>query len=154
MKRTIAATFVIAFVTSLVLCVAPGAAAEDKPCSNASLNGAFAYTNTGFIVAPPPLAGPFAGVGTQTFDGRGNTSASATVSQNGNILRVTITGTYTVNPDCTGSMTLLVSPVNVTSHVDFVIVRGGAEFRAINTDPGAAITTVGKKQFPEDKRKE
>jgi len=151
MKRTTAAAaFVIVFATLFVLGVAPCAAAQDKQCSNASLNGAFAYTNTGFIVAPPPLAGPFAGVGTQTFDGKGNTFASATVSQNGNIFHVTITGTYTVNSDCTGSMTLLVSPVGVTTHADFVIVRGGAEFRAINTDPGTVITTVGKKQFPDD----
>jgi hypothetical protein len=100
------------------------------------------------------VAGPFAGVGIQTFDGKGNTSASATVSQNGSIVRVAVTGTYAVKPDCTGSMTLLVSPVNVTSHVDFVIVRDGAGFQAINTDPGTVITTVGKKQFPEDKYKE
>jgi len=168
MKRTITvATFVIVFATLLVLGIARAKNAHayasrkiaaslddglDKPCSNATLNGTFGYTNTGFIVAPPALAGPFAGVGIQNFDGQGNTTASATVSQNGNILRVTVTGgTYTVNSDCTGSMTFLISPVNVTTHVDFVIVRGGAEFRAINTGSGAAITTVGKKQFPKDK---
>lgn len=73
---------------------------------------------------------------------------------NGNMVRVTVIGTYAVKPDCTGSMTLLVSPVNVTSHVDSVIVRDGPGFQAINTDPGTIITTVGKKQFPEDKHKE
>lgn len=137
---------VISLTTAFALGIAPGAAAQDKACSNSTLNGAFAYTNNGIIVVPPAEAGPFAAVGSQTFDGKGNTSASATVSQNGNILRVTIRGTYAVEPDCTGSMTLLVSPVNVTSHVDFVVVRDGAEFRAINTDPGTAITTVAKKQ--------
>ena len=107
MKRsTIAKTFTIAAVTALALGIAPTAKADDKGCSNATLKGTFAYKATGFITAPPALAGPFAGVGTQTFDGNGATTATATSSQNGNILPVTVTGTYTVNPDCTGTYTL------------------------------------------------
>ena len=42
----------------------------------------------------------------QTFDGNGNTNATATISSNGNIAKVTVQGTYTVNPDCTGTMIL------------------------------------------------
>src|SRR5215831_16537380 len=115
-------------------------------CSNATLNGSFGYTNTGTILAGPD-AGPFGGVGRQTFDGKGNTQATATVSVNGNIFHVTIKGTYVVNSDCTGSMVLTVSagPETFANHVDLVIVSGGTEFRAINTDPGSVITTVGKK---------
>ena len=44
-----------------------------------------------------PSCGPFAEVGRQTFDGKGNTDATATLSTNGNIVQVTIAGTYTVN---------------------------------------------------------
>ncbi len=144
---TVAKTFAVTVVAALALGIAPKAHADDKGCSDATLKGTFAYTNTGFITAPPDLAGPFAGVGTQTFDGEGGTTATATVSQNGNILPVTITGSYTVNADCTGTFTLQVSPVGVTSHVFFVISNNGAEFRAINTDPGTVITTVGRRQF-------
>src|SRR5450432_4246823 len=101
MKRnTIAKTFTIAAVAALALAIAPTAKADDKGCSNASLQGTFAFTSTGVITAPPAFAGPVSEVGTQTFDGRGNSTAVATLSQNGNILQVTITGTYTVNPDC------------------------------------------------------
>jgi hypothetical protein len=46
-------------------------------------------------------------------------------------------------------MTLLISPINATNHVDFVVVSDGAEIMAINTDPGAVLTTVVKRQFPE-----
>ena len=145
---TLANTFAITLATALVLGIAPTAQAEDKGCSNATLKGTFAFTNTGFITAPTVVAGPFAGVGVQTFDGKGNTNATATVSQNGNIVAVTITGTYTVNPDCTGTFTLQISPVGLTGHAFFVIEADGAAFRAINTDPGEAITTVGKRQFP------
>ena len=146
MKRT--NTFAIAVATALGLGILPAAQADDKGCSNASLKGAFAYTVTGFIVAPPPEAGPFASVGTQTFDGNGGTTAAATVSQNGNIVAVTLNGTYTVNPDCTGTFTVLISPVGITAHVFFVIDNNGTEFQAIQTDPGVVVTGIARRQFP------
>jgi hypothetical protein len=147
MKRTTATSIFAVALAGLIL-GATLARADDKGCSNATLKGTFGVTNTGLIVAPPQFAGAFAGVGTQIFDGKGGTNATATVSANGNIVKVTITGTYTVNPDCTGFMTLNISPVGVTNHATFVIVDDGAEIRAINTDPGSVITTVIQRQFP------
>ncbi len=152
MKRTIApTTLVIVFATVFVLGIVPRAqAGEDKECSNATLRGSFGYTSTGTLLdayAPPPFAGPFAEVGRQTFDGKGNTDATATLSANGNISKVTIQGTYAVNPDCTGSLTLNVSPLGVTVHAHFVIDDDGAEFRAIVTDSGLVESRVYKKQF-------
>ena len=116
MKRTIAPTaLVIVFATVFVLGIlaAKAQAGEHRGCSNASLQGSFGFTSTGTLLAlPPPLAGPFAEIGRQTFDGRGNTDATATLSANGNIVSgVTVQGTYQVNPDCTGSMTLFVSAI-------------------------------------------
>ena len=121
-----------------------------KECSNATLRGSFGYTSTGSLLdsyVPPPFAGPFAEVGRQTFDGKGNTAATATTSSNGNIVKVTIGGTYTVNQDCTGSMTLYVSPFDATVHADFVISDDGAELRVIGTDSGVVESRVYNKQF-------
>ena len=74
-----------------------------KECSIATLQGSFGYTSTGTLLdsfVPPPFAGPFAEVGRQTFDGKGKTEATATISSNGNIQQqATIQGTYTVNAD-------------------------------------------------------
>jgi hypothetical protein len=149
MKRnTIAKTLTIAGVAAFALCLAPAAKADDKGCTNASLRGTFIFTGTGFFTSPPALAGPFAEVGTQTFDGRGNTTYAATLSQNGNLVKVTATGTYTVNPDCTGTITVLVSPFAATVHVSFVIDGTGSEFQAIETDSGVVITRIGRRQFP------
>jgi hypothetical protein len=121
-----------------------------KGCSNATLHGSFGYTSTGTLLdtfVPPPYAGPFAEVGRQTFDGRGNTDATATTSSNGNIAPVTIEGTYTVNLDCTGSMTLYVVQFASTVHAYFVISDDGAEIRYIDTDSGVVESRVYSKQF-------
>ena len=124
-------------------------ASKAMECSKATLTGSFGYSSTGTLLdsyVPAPYAGPFGEVGRQTFDGRGNTSAKATTSSNGNIAPVTIEGTYTVNPDCTGAMTLNVSPFESTVHADFVIDEDGAQLRAIGTDSGLIETRVYTKQ--------
>lgn len=72
----------------------------------------------------------------QTFDGKGTTAATATLSANGNIVAVTIEGTHTVDPDCTGTMTLNVSPLGATVHLDFLISADGSGLRAIVVDSG------------------
>jgi hypothetical protein len=152
MKRiAIAKTFTVAAVTTLALGIAPTVKAADKGCSNATLAGTFAYTSTGFITAPAELAGPVAEIGTQTFDGKGATNATATLSQNGNIAPVTITGTYKVNPDCSGKMTLTVTipgfmpfPLDVS----FVIDDGGNGFQGMEVDSGLVVTRIARRQFP------
>jgi hypothetical protein len=145
---TIAKTFTVAAVIALALGIAPTAKADDKGCSNASLQGTYAYTSTGSILSPPEIAGPIAEVGTQTFDGRGTTTAVATISASGTIVPLTITGTYTVNSDCTGTATLQVAPFGATVHVYFVIDDTWNEFQAIETEPGFVISRLGRKLYP------
>jgi hypothetical protein len=146
MQRTVRiATFGIALAILFLLGTVPSAQAQDHSCSNATLDGSFGFSGTGTVFNPS--ASLFAQVGRQTFDGNGNTDATATTSINGASFPVTIKGTYTVNADCTGSLTLQVSPVGLTVHADFVIASDGAEFRAIVTDPGSVVTVVAKKQF-------
>jgi len=157
MKRTIApTTLVIAFATALVLGVAPRARADEhRGCSDASLRGSFGFTSTGTLLAlPAPLAGPFGEIGRQTFDGRGTTDGAATLSANGNIRRVTFDGTYAVNPDCTGSMSLFVLPIGSTVNLDFVIDDDGAELRAIVTGAGVVETRVYRRQFTRGRKEE
>ena len=141
MKRsTFGKTFAIAAVTALGLGVAPTAKASDKGCTNASLRGTFSHIGTGFITA----VGPFAGVGTDIFDGNGGITGTASLSINGNIVSGTETGTYKVNPDCTGTYTI---PGGTT--LFFVIDDGGNEVKAVCTDPGVVITHIFRRQFPE-----
>ena len=146
MKCSIARTFTMAAVTALALGIAPTAKADDKGCSNATLQGTFAYTATGWINFA--VAEAYAETGAQTFDGQGVTGATAAASQNGIIFAVTITGTYTVNPDCTGTFTLQFYPKAQTVHFFFVIDDSGNGFQAIQTDPGFVITRIGRRLVP------
>jgi hypothetical protein len=148
MKRiTIAQAFAIAAITVLALGLAPTANA--KGCSNASLKGTFAEQDNGFIPNPPP-ANPslFAGVNLDTFDGKGTITATGFGTVDGNGGPQTEIGTYTVNPDCTGTYEVLISPGGFTAHAFFVIADDGNELHIIVTDPGNVITCIARKQSP------
>lgn len=142
---TIAKSVAIASITTLALCLAPIASAQSKGCNNANLQGTFAFTTAGSIIAPSFVAGPYAEVGAQVFDGVGTTTGNLMSSQNGNISPGTATGTYTVNPDCTGTFTSTVG--DFTAHYFFVIDNNGDEFHAICLDTGAVITRLGKRLY-------
>jgi hypothetical protein len=148
MKRNFAKTLTVAAIAAFAMGLASGANAQDRGCSNNSLQGTFAYTSTGTIVAPPAIAGPIAEVGSQTFDGAGGTSATATISSNGSVQPLTIVGTYQVNSDCTGTAALQVSPFGITVNVLFVITDDGNGFQAMETDTGFVITRIGRKLYP------
>jgi hypothetical protein len=147
MKRiTIAKTFTA--IAAFALALAPSAKADDKGCTNATLRGTYAYTSTGSAVAPPAIAGPAVEVGWQTFNGGGATTVTATLSSNGNFVQFNnVTGTYTVNSDCTGTFALQLAP-NFTLHVYFVIDSGGDGFQGIETEPGLVISRIGRRMFP------
>lgn len=149
MKSTFAKTFAIAAVTALALGITSTANAEGKKCSEATLEGAFAYTSTGFIVAAPipPLVGPGAEVGTQHFDGRGGVTFTFNSSQNGNVGPGTATGTYTVNDDCAGTFTEAYTS-GFTAHFSFVLDDNGNGFQAICQDTGVVDTRAGRKPYP------
>jgi hypothetical protein len=142
MKRTTANTLTIAAVTALALVVSPTVRAQDKGCTNATLKGTFAHTASGFEISPPAIAGPLAGVGTDTFDGKGGVATSAMISLNGNIVPVAATGTYTVNPDCTGKYVI------PGTTLFFVIADSGNEIHAICIDTGVVLNHTFRRQFP------
>lgn len=156
MKRsTTAKAFTIAALTAIALGIAPQAKAQGPGCSNATLKGTFAYTSTGSTTAAfVGGAGTVAEVGTQTFDGKGNTTGAATLSSNGAIFQLTIKGAYTLNSDCTGTFTLMVTfPASsgigtVPVDVFFVIDGIGTEFQGMETATGEIITRIGRRQFP------
>ena len=112
-------------------------------CTNASFLGAFGYTFTGLTGFK---ALPFASVGRLVADGQGNLAGAETDSSNGQIFQRTYTGTYNVNSDCTGSE-VTVDNFGKTVKCNFVIVTGGREIQAIETDTDTAVVGFLKHQL-------
>ena len=73
-------------------------------------------------------------------DGKRNCHGEGTQSLNRNILPFVDQGaTYTVNPDCSGSIKVdLVGSQPI--HFDFIIINRGKEIRSIQTDQCTVIT--------------
>ena len=151
MKRsTITKTFTLAALAALGMGLAPTAKAADKGCSAVTLMGTFSRHDTGTVLASPGGAGPVAFVGTFTFDGNGNVTGATTGSNFGTIGTATQKGTYTVNSDCTGTITVLGSGGH-SSHYSFVIDDNGNGLQYICTDSGPisiVYTGVARRQFP------
>jgi len=148
MKCSIVRIFTMVAVTALALGIAPTAKASNKGCSNDTLHGTFADKDNGFLTAPPAMAGPFAGVSMQNYDGNGVFTATGMVSLNGSLVPITSKGTYTVNPDCTGTYTIEISPIGLTAHGFFVIADNGNELHILVTDPGTVISCTARKLSP------
>jgi len=146
---TNAKRFTMALLTAVALWVAPASKATDKGCNAASLNGGFADKDTGFIVPAANAAPlPFAGINAITFDGNGNITGTGFGNVGGSGTPQTETGTYTVNPDCTGTYTVTINPGAITVHAYFVPDDSLNELQIIITDPGNIITCVARRQFP------
>ena len=142
MKLSNTAITIVA-VFALALTVAPAAKAAERNCSNATLRGPYSDQDTGTIVG----VGPFAGVNVDSFDGKGNLTISGWSSVNGSVSQGVETGTYQVNPDCTGTYTVTGGGITVDGF--FVIAQDGNELQIVITDPGNVINCIARKQFPE-----
>lgn len=102
------------------------------PLENATLRGTYMVTGGGTVVG----VGPVSAVGTITYDGKGNSVNTFTVSVNGAISRgVTVTGPYTVNRDCTGTLAQ-----SDGTNYDFVVAPDGSTVFWIETDTGTVIS--------------
>src|SRR5260370_23295040 len=135
-----------------VMGLMPNAHAEEgNRCTNATLKGPYGLIASGTVFTQGLTAGLTAQVSVITFDGERNVSIIGTnVSEQRGVEHITAetpgaVGTYTVNPNCTGSYALGVRTF------DFVIVDGGKEILQIATldPPRRVVTGVLKKQFPQ-----
>lgn len=122
-----------------------------KPCSVASAEGTFGATGRGTAVG----RGLLSAVGILTFDGKGGFTAKRTIHSGDQIIPDhTVEGTYTVNENCTGSLSYSngggISGGSVT-HNDLVVDGDGQGLRIVGTDAGFTVTVEARKQFMKDK---
>ena len=124
---------------------------QDRGCSHETLHGDYGFSNEGLLFFPDSSQVAVRGVVMEHFDGYGHlTTADHTVV--GGVPPTDEwregSGTYTVNPDCTGTQTIILptsgpGPTPPPLVLYFVVVRQGREIRAVAN--GNAITSIGKK---------
>ena len=161
MKNLIVRTMVL---VSLSLGLAATAAAQGH-CVNPGLAGEWGYTETGTVVVPSPTGSASvvaAAVGRYDFDRTGNFTGTQYSSAGGTVNEDMKVGTFAVNPDCTGTLTLQIfdpsgTTLRRTSVWAIVLDDNANEFRGIMTSMvlpnGVALspimTLTGKRLSPD-----
>ena len=127
------------------------AAHAQAACSNSTLHGRYAFTITGQILAPSPAAGLVTGVAMTVFDGNGGGGQVDHAVHNG-VLPVEAwrpgTVSYSVNPDCTGTMTITPTPTNPADggpplHLYIVVTQDGSQVDTVVSNPLTQVTSIG-----------
>lgn len=111
-------------------------AGSPTTCSDATVSGPYAWYATGSSKSP------FAKAGNELFDGHGHSHGFYSISVNGTITRhLSFTGSYAINPDCTGTETITDSTGAVT-HYDDYYLPSGDQLEFVRTDSG--VVSAGR----------
>ena len=135
-------------ITMGLLTAKQGYADDDGPtCTLATLKGRYLSAFAGFLVPPTPgvtTQAPLAGAQVDIFHGDGTGTHRATVSVNGEIAQFgDILVSYTVNADCSGTITLHLPFGTINS--DMYIAPDGEEFVVIQTDTGSVLAGTSRR---------
>ena len=114
-------------------------------CGQRSLHGAYGYAFQGQVIPPGIPELDTAVAGRIVSDGTGGLLGYEWASTNGAQETVTFTGTYSIQPDCTGTAAL-VNSNGRTDHITLGLVEGGQEFNFTVTDPGVVLTGLAARQ--------
>ena len=136
-------------------------AASPTGCSTETVAGNWGVTLSGTLILPTGPV-PAAGVARGSFDAQGNATPGATEARNvgGGFANETLTGSWTVNPDCTGTLTIHAYESGVlvrTSVLSIVFVDNLNKALMVQeslTLPNgtlvpAVITAEGERMFPQ-----
>ncbi len=134
------------FLLALALVVSSPLMSHASACSNSTIRGSYAFTIHGTIFLPDGSTVLLDGLAKQTFDGSGNFTQVDAVAANGNLPPGWRpgSGTYSVNPDCTGTQTIVI-PGNPDVHVQFIVAQSGNTIHQVVIDPGFATTAEGER---------
>jgi hypothetical protein len=129
----------------LTFALAPAVLTAQSHQCDQVLKGTYVVTTTGTAGSPvwAPFTGPVATMGTYIFDGVGNFQVTkvtiATANPPANVTPpVVVTGTYALDRDCFGSMTLNFAPAP-DGHYNMVASPDGRQITMISTDLGDVL---------------
>lgn len=148
MKKTTAQrALAVLFAVGVIVNIAMPVYADNQPsCSRAGAAGTYGVSDSGTVIG----IGPRSAVALLTLDETGNIKGGVTASLNGAVSNTTLSGTYTVDHDCTGTTTfgeydssgnlLIIATVALVWDADM------SEFRFLFTSAvladGTPLTTV------------
>jgi hypothetical protein len=130
------------FLLTLALVASSTMTAHASSCSNSPIRGAYAFTIHGQVLVPGGPVLLIDGLAKTTFDGQGNLTQLDAVAVNGNVAPGwrSSTGTYSVDADCTGTLTVS-NGDQPPIHTQMIIARSGDTIHAMVIDPGFATTS-------------
>ena len=114
-----------------------------RVCSPNTLRGDYGLVGTGTRGLGPGVSETFATISMVTYDGRGAfTAVGVSHGQTTGVREgLPVSGTYYVNPDCTGGQTTNVPGIPPLED-RFVIVDNGREVRTVVVAPATTIATA------------
>ena len=121
---------------TLALVVSSPLMSHASACSNSTIRGSYAHTIRGQVFLPNVPTLLIDGLAKTTFDGEGNLTELDAVAANGNVAPgwVSNTGTYSVNPDCTGTITVT-NGNQPQIHLQMVVAQSGNTIHEIGDRP-------------------
>jgi hypothetical protein len=125
----------------------PAPAWSDNSCSVRTLKGTYVGSCEGVQGSAQTH---FASACKDQFHGDGTVSGVCSSTDKDNVFHnVSYTGTYTLNPDCTGTFTSTDENGGV-AHGDLFVPRDGSEFGFIFTDPGVVDAFTERRVSQQD----
>ena|SRR5579864_613511 len=160
MQRKSVSRILMAAIPIMIVCIVlAGASAMaqsdtahsgDRQCSNRTLFGDYGFAVEGLLLPAPGVTLPGRGVTMTHFDGKGNLTQVDSLIINGSPVSdwSPVAGTYHVNANCTGTMSLLPSTGGFVN-LRIVVVRQGKEIHTVVwppfDGPDRTVTSVGIK---------
>ena len=107
-------------------------------CTNTTLNGTYYYVTGGTLVSGNTIY-PYAELGKLVADGQGNVSGRSQASVGGSLASYTLAGTYSVQANCSGTLTLTANS-QASAPVTFQVLNGGEGAVIAYSQQSAVIT--------------
>ena len=131
-------------LVSLMILAGGLTAQEGRTCTERTIKGSYGLTFMGARPASPAPGAPIVegrGVGIRIFDGQGSFTEVTSVKSVNNpaVVDNPLSGTYKMNPDCTGIAFLFV-PGMPAAEFRFVVVKKGKEIFFTLVDPIGPMT--------------
>ena len=131
---------------ALALAASSSLTAHAGVCSNSTIQGTYAFTIHGQVFLPDGSTLLIDGLAKTTFDGNGNLTQLDAIAVNGNVAPgwASNTGTYSVNPDCTGTFTVT-NGNQPPVHLQMIVAQSGNTIHDMVIDPGIATTAEAER---------